>query len=77
VQAPKVPRTGFITGDAFLFSVDSLGELSLELHWRTRLQPIRIAAEITARIKIFPVHQPYLYQKLSKKATQLRLLEMS
>ncbi len=41
------------------------------------MQPIRTAAEITARIKILPVHQPYLYQKLSKKATQLRLLGMS
>jgi DNA-binding CsgD family transcriptional regulator len=47
------------------------------LQWRTRLQPIRTSAEITAHIKIFPVHQPYLYQKLSKKATQLRLLGMS
>ena len=54
--------TGFITRDAL---------------WRTRLLPIGIAAEITAHIKILPVHQPYLYQKLSKKATQLRLLEMS
>jgi len=45
--------------------------------WRTRLQPIRTAAEITAHIKIFPVHQPYLYQKLSKKTTKLRLLGMS
>jgi DNA invertase Pin-like site-specific DNA recombinase len=46
-------------------------------NWRTRLQPIRTAAEITAHIKILPVHQPYLYQKLSQKATQLRLLGMS
>ena len=45
--------------------------------WRTRLQPIRTAAEITVDIKILPVRQPYLYQKLSKKATQLRLLGMS
>ena len=45
--------------------------------WRTRLQPIRTSAEITAHIKILPVHQPYLYQKLSQKATQLRLLGMS
>jgi len=41
------------------------------------LQPIRTPAEITAHIKIFPTRQPYLYQKLSKKATQLRLLGMS
>jgi len=47
------------------------------LHWRTRLQPIRTIGEIFAHIKILPVHQPYLYQKLSKKATQLRLLGMS
>ena len=47
------------------------------LVWWTLLQPIRTAAEITADIKILPVHQPYLYQKLSQKATQLRLLRMS
>jgi len=34
-------------------------------------------AEITAHIEILPTRQPYLYQKLSKKATQLRLLGMS
>ena len=45
--------------------------------WRTRSQPIRTFGEITAHIKILPAHQPYLYQKLSKKATQLRLLGMS
>jgi len=44
---------------------------------RTQLQPIRTFGEITAHIKIFPAHQPYLYQKLSKKATQLRLLGMT
>ena len=44
--------------------------------WRTRLQPIRTAGEITAHIKTLPARQPYLYQKLSKKATQLRLLGM-
>ena len=46
-------------------------------NWRTRLQPIRTATEINADIKIPPVHQFYLYQKLSKKATQLRLLGMT
>ena len=46
-------------------------------NWRTRLQPIRTAPGITAHIKILPVSAPYLYQKLSKKATQLRLLGMS
>ena len=51
--------------------------LRLFLLWRTQLQPIRTAAEITAHIKILPVHQPYLYQKLSQKATQLRLLGMT
>ncbi len=45
--------------------------------WRTQLQPIRTIGEITAHIKIFPVHQPYLYQKLSRKAIQLGLLGMS
>jgi hypothetical protein len=46
-------------------------------HCRTRLQPIRTVAEITAHIKILPARQPYLYQKLSPKATPLRLLGMS
>jgi len=42
-----------------------------------RLQPIRTAAEIVAHIKIQPVQQVPLYQKLTKKATKLRLLGMS
>ena len=46
-------------------------------NWRARLQPIRTFGEIIVNIKILSVHQPYLYQKLSKKATQLRLLGMS
>jgi len=45
--------------------------------WRTQLQPIRTIGGITAHIKVLPACQPYLYQKLSKKATQLRLLGMS
>jgi len=45
--------------------------------WRTQLQPIRTAGEIPAHIKILPARQPYLYLKLSKKATQLRLLGMT
>ena len=45
--------------------------------WRTQLRPIRTTGQITVSIKILPVHQPYLYQKLPKKATQLRLLGMS
>jgi len=36
-----------------------------------------MAGEITAHIKILPAQQPYSYQKLSEKATQLRLLGMS
>jgi len=46
-------------------------------HWRTRLEPIRATAEITAHIKILPIRQPYFRQRLSQKATQLRLLGMS
>jgi len=46
-------------------------------NWRTRLQPIRTAAEITAQIKIKPVRRVYLYQKYSQKAKELRLLGMS
>jgi len=38
------------------------------------LQPIRTAAQITASIKILPVKQLSLYQKLARKATQLHLL---
>jgi len=45
--------------------------------WRTQLQPIRTIGEITTHIKVLPAQQPYLYQKLSKKATQLRLLGMT
>ena len=45
--------------------------------WWTQLLPIRTIGEITAHIKILPVQQPYLYQKLSQKATQLRILGMT
>ena len=45
--------------------------------WRTRLQPIRTAAEITAQIEILPVFKIPFYQELAQKATQLRLLGMS
>ena len=45
--------------------------------WRTRLQPIRTAAEITVQIKICPARRVYLYQKFSQKAKELRLLGMS
>jgi len=34
-------------------------------------------AQITASIKILPVKQLSLYQKLARKATQLRLLDLS
>jgi hypothetical protein len=55
--------------------------------WRTRLQPIRTvtegntepaecASEITASIKILPVVQVPLYQKIAQKATKLHLLGM-
>ncbi|MBA7671450.1 hypothetical protein ES703_79608 [subsurface metagenome] len=40
-------------------------------------KPIRTASEIAAHIKILPAHQPNLYQKLSPKGIQLRLLGMS
>ncbi len=41
------------------------------------MQPIRTIGEISTHIKILPTRQLYLYQKLSRKATQLRLLGMS
>jgi len=52
-------------------------EKEVRAHWRTRLQPIRTAAEITAQIKIYPVRRVYLYQKFSRKTKELRLLGMS
>jgi hypothetical protein len=51
--------------------------ISNRLQWRTRLQPIRTASEITAQIKICPVRRVYFYQKFSLKAKELRLLGMS
>ncbi len=47
------------------------------LHWRTQLQSIRTFGEVSVHIKILPARQPYVYQKLSKKATQVRLLGMT
>ncbi len=41
------------------------------------MQPIRTAAEIHVHVKILPVQQPYLYQKIAQKAIELRLLGMS
>ena len=55
----------------------SFGRNSKSENWRTQMQPIRTIGEITAHIKILPARQPYLYQKLFKKATQLRLLGMT
>ena len=42
--------------------------------WRTRLRPIRTAAQITASIKILPAKLPPLYQKLTQKVKKLQLL---
>ena len=55
----------------------SFGRNSKSENWQTQLQPIRTFDEITAHIKILPARQPYLYQELSKKATQLHLLGMT
>ena len=41
------------------------------------MQPIRTIAEIPAHIKIQPVQQTYLYQKLAQKANELYLLGMT
>lgn len=43
---------------------------------RTRLQPIRTTAEISAHIKILSANYLPLYQRLAQKATELRLLGM-
>ncbi|MBF0216609.1 MAG: hypothetical protein HQL30_06405 [Candidatus Omnitrophica bacterium] len=42
--------------------------------WRTQLQPIRTAAELTAKIKIESAKPIPLYQKHAQKVTELRLL---
>jgi len=55
----------------------SFGRNSKSENCRTQMQPIGTIGEISAHIKILTAHQPYLYQKLSKKATQLRLLGMT
>jgi DNA invertase Pin-like site-specific DNA recombinase len=46
------------------------------MFWRTRLQPIRTAAEIPVKIIIKPLKQTPLYQKLAKKTEELYLLDM-
>jgi hypothetical protein len=43
----------------------------------TDTEPVEYTAEITAHIKILPVRQPHLFEKLSQKATELRLLGMT
>ena len=73
-------RVGFeshILFSLFLFSRYTTYEIRYTSLWRTQLQPIRTFGEISPHIKILPVQQPYLYQKLSGKATQLRLLGMT
>ena len=47
------------------------------VRWRTRLQPIRTVAEISAHIKVQPAQRVYLYQKLAQKASELHLLGMT
>src|SRR3989338_4370039 len=49
----------------------------LSMKWWTRLQPIRTVGEIPARIPIKPTQQLPLYQRITTKVTQLRLLGMS
>jgi len=81
---------GFSTGEnVYGYYSKPMGELKLNKrgqpkyegmvhqNWRTQLQPIRTIGKISAHIKILPARQPYLYQKLSQKATQLRLLGMT
>ena len=60
-----------------LVLLDDMYKSSNWLQWRTQLQPIRTFGEISTHIKILPAQQPYLYQKLSRKVTQLRLLGMT
>ncbi len=79
-SSPGGVRVGFESHVLFslsLFSRYTTYEIRYTNLGRTRSQPIRTFGEISAHIKILPVHQPYLYQKLSNKATQLRLLGMT
>jgi DNA invertase Pin-like site-specific DNA recombinase len=46
------------------------------MFWRTRLQPIRTAAEIPVKIIVQPLKRTPLYQKLAKKTEELYLLGM-
>lgn len=52
-------------------------EQILVAFWRALTQPIRTISEISAHIKISPIRQIPLYQKLSIKAKQLHTLGMS
>jgi len=51
--------------------------LGQSLTWRTRLQPIRTASEVSVKIIIQPLQRIPLYQKLAKKVEELLLLGMS
>ena len=73
-------RVGFefhVLFSLFLFSRYTRYEIRYTSLWRTQLQPILTIGEITAHIEILPARQSYLYQKLSREATQLRLLGMT
>ncbi|MHB1275000.1 MAG: hypothetical protein ACYC0D_03810 [Candidatus Humimicrobiaceae bacterium] len=58
---------------------DKYKQLSIKINslWRMRMQPIQTISEISAQIKILPVRQVPLYQKISLKAKQLHALGMS
>ncbi len=47
------------------------------LFWDLRLQPIRTASEVQAKIIIQPLQRTPLYQKLAKKVEELLLLGMA
>ena len=55
----------------------SRDQIRLRRIWRTRLQPIRTASEIHAKIIIQPLEQTPLYQKLAQKVKELHLLGMT
>ncbi len=57
--------------------LDESQKASNWLQRRTLLQPIRSSGHITARIKILPVTQPHLYQRLRPKVVRLRALGMT
>jgi len=51
--------------------------LEIQKIWQTRLQLIRTASEIHAKIIIQPLERTPLYQKLSQKVKELTLLGMT